>query len=69
MKNKMTKCQDVAKEIICAYLSTSATPEGLNAIYEIRSGDKKVLLKHIKALCNIFDTAIEELIEEGIEDE
>ena len=52
-----SKCVDVAKEVICAYLSTNITPESINAIYEIRRGNNEELLCHIKALISIFESA------------
>ena len=52
-----SKCVQVAKDVICAYLSTNITPESANAIYNIRSGDKVELLAHIKAMISIFESA------------
>ena len=52
-----SKCIQVTKEIICAYLSTNITPESINALYEIRKGNKEELLCHIKALISIFESA------------
>lgn len=52
-----SKCIQVAREVICAYLSTNITPESVNAIYEIRRGNNEELLCHIKALISIFESA------------
>lgn len=52
-----SKCIQVAKEVICAYLSTNITPESINAMYEIRRGNNEELLCHIKALISIFESA------------
>ena len=60
----MSKCVDVAREVICTYLSTNITPEGANAIYDIRSGDKVELLCHIKAMISIFQSAETDLEQE-----
>lgn len=56
MKNK-----EVAKTVICTYLKTKLTPENICTTYDIQSGDDKLLLKHIKALKNIFENAIKEI--------
>lgn len=60
-KIKPVTAISIAKNMICAYLSTSMNAEGMSVIYEIRSGNKKLLLEHTKALRNIFDMAIKEL--------
>ena len=59
-----SKCVQVTKEVICAYLSTNITPESINALYEIRRGNNKELLCHIKALISIFESAKIDLEEE-----
>ena len=59
-----SKCVQVSKEVICAYLSTNITPESANAIYNIRSGNKVELLAHIKAMISIFESAKIDLEEE-----
>lgn len=63
-----SKCVEVTKEVICAYLSTNITPESANAIYNIRSGDKVELLCHIKALISIFESAKIDL-EQGVKED
>ena len=52
-----SKCVEVAKGVICSYLSTNITPESINAIYEIRRGNNEELLCHIKAMISIFESA------------
>ena len=63
-----SKCVQVTKEVICAYLSTNITPESINAIYEIRKGNNEELLCHVKALISIFESAKIDL-EEGDKNE
>ena len=62
-----SNCVYVAKEIICAYLSTNITPESINAMYEIRRGNNEELLCHIKALISIFESAKIDLEQGGEE--
>ena len=52
---------ELSKEIICAFLEKNISLNNLNELYEIKSGNKKILLEHLKALSNIFRGAIEEL--------
>lgn len=52
---------DLAKEIIITFLEKSQTPDALADIYEITSGNNKLLLGHIIALINIFTKAKEQL--------
>lgn len=63
-----SKCIQVAKEVICAYLSTNITPESINAMYEIRRGNNEELLCHIKALISIFESAKIDL-EQGVKED
>lgn len=63
-----SKCVALTKEIICAYLGTNITPEGVYAIYEIRRGNNEELLCHIKAMISIFESAKIDL-EETLKDE
>ena len=53
----------VARDMVIKILSNNQepTPEGLYELFEIQSGSKDVLLKHMKAITNILSTAIEEL--------
>lgn len=39
------------------------TAEGLAELFEIKNGNKKVILKHLKAIHNIIGRAIKELEE------
>lgn len=52
---------ETAKKIILTYLGSELTFEGLRELYDIQSGDKEVLLRHIKALESIFTQAREDL--------
>lgn len=52
---------ELSKEIICAFLEKNISLNNLNELYEIKSGNKKILLEHLKALSNIFREATEEL--------
>ena len=52
---------EVAKNIIISYLSTNVTAESIYVVYELRNGNNKELLEHIKALINIFQKAKEQL--------
>lgn len=53
--------KDIAKDIICAYLKNNENLASMSAYYEIASGNKEVLLEHIKAVKGIFERAIEEI--------
>ena len=37
------------------------TAEGLSELYEIKNGNKKVILKHLKAINSIIEKSIKEL--------
>ena len=63
-----SKCVEVTKEVICAYLSTNITPESISAMYEIRRGNNEELLCHIKALISIFESAKIDL-EQGVKED
>lgn len=52
---------EIAKSIVIAYLEKGDTTEGIYEIFQIKFGNRDVLLEHIKALKNIFSDAIEEL--------
>ena len=60
----MTRELALAKEIICAFLAKNNTGVGLYEIYEIKNGNKKLLLEHIKALASIFSVAYADLLKE-----
>lgn len=50
-------------KFVCDILKNSATPtqESLFDLYEIQSGNKELLLKHLKVITNIMNIAIKEL--------
>lgn len=53
---------NTAATIVRAYLSYGEpTPDGIYDILEISSGNKEVLLSHLKAIRNICSKAIEAL--------
>lgn len=54
----------IAKDVVINNLGAGGTPEGLSDIYDIKAGDDELLLRHLKALRNIFDKAIKEMIAE-----
>ena len=58
---KKNKCLQVAFDIIMTYLGAKETPDGLYDIYEIKQGNKDVLLQHLKAMDSIFQSAIKEI--------
>lgn len=53
--------KEIAKDVICAYLSNGESIDAIASLYDIKSGDNEVLLNHIKALKNIFENAIKEM--------
>ena len=59
----MNKYVEISKKFVCTILSNNAEPttDELAEILEIRMGNEKLLLDHIKAINNIFNKAIEEL--------
>jgi hypothetical protein len=56
----------IARDMIIAYLGRpdNVTQQGLLELLEIQSGNKEILLGHIKAVRNIFTDAIQELEKE-----
>ena len=58
---KESRCLQIAKDIILTYLGAEETPDGLYDIYEIKNGNKEVLMQYLKALDSIFQSAVEEL--------
>ena len=52
---------EIATKIVQTFLSTNQTLAALQDIYEINSGNEKVLLGHINALIKIFTKAKEKL--------
>lgn len=63
----MSKELKVATDMICKILSNYNEPtfEGFREIYDIRKGDKELLLNHLRAIYNIFGKAIEQLEKGG----
>lgn len=60
MNNNDKKIVKVATNFIIAILSCrEIKTDGLSDLYNINSGDKKVLLEHLKAVNNITGKAIE----------
>lgn len=57
----MSKEVLLSVQFICDILKNNPTPEGISALYEIQSGNKIYLLKHLKAITNIMNRAIKEL--------
>lgn len=55
---------DVAKEIIVAFIGKDSSPRGLYEIFEIQSGNDKLLLEHINMIIRIFEKAKKQLEEE-----
>ena len=64
----MNKYVEMSKEFVCTILSNHGEPtvEGIAELLEIRMGNEKVLLEHIKAINAIFNEAIKELERSGI---
>lgn len=52
---------EFTKHFIATFLSQGQTPDALYDLYEIKSGNDKLLLEHINALISIFEKAKEEL--------
>lgn len=56
---------DVAKKIIIAFIGKDQSPRGLYEIFEIQSGNDKLLLEHINVIIRIFEKAKKQLEEEN----
>lgn len=56
---------DVAKEIIVAFIGKDLSPRGVYEIFEIQSGNDKLLLEHINLIIRIFEKAKKQLEEEN----
>lgn len=54
---------DFAEKLIIIILRNdgNTTLDGLNDIYEIQTGNKDVLIEHLKAIRNIMNKALKEL--------
>lgn len=58
----MSEYVKFAKQFILSFLcKDNVTIETMNSIYEINAGNKDELIKHIKAVRDIMDKALEEL--------
>lgn len=59
----MNKSVEISKKFVYSILSNVSEPtiDGIAEILEIKSGNKEVLLDHLKAITNIMNRAIEEL--------
>lgn len=58
----MSEYVKFAKQFILSFLGKdNVTIEALNSIYEINAGNKDELIKHIKAVRDIMNKALEEL--------
>lgn len=59
----MSNTVKLAKSFVINILANQGNPtsEALYDIYWIRSDDKELLIKHIKAIRNIMDKALKEL--------
>lgn len=55
---------DIAKEIVVSFIGQHQTPRDIYEIYEIQSGNDKLLLEHINLIIRIFEKAKEQLEEE-----
>lgn len=56
------KYVEIAKNIVINILSRcEPTPYSISDMYDITRGDTDLLLKHLQALKNIFEKAIDEL--------
>ena len=56
--------KEVAKNVVINHLNAGGTPDCICDVFEIRSGDEELLLRHFKALRYIFDKAIKEMTNE-----
>lgn len=59
----MSNYVEMAKKFVCTILTnrTEPTVDGLAEIFEIRSGNKEILISHLKAITSIMNKAIQEL--------
>ena len=59
----MSDIVKLAKSFVISILSNGNSPtlEALSDIYWIRSGNKELLIEHIKAIRNIMNKALKEL--------
>lgn len=57
----MNNYVEISKRFVIAILNQNINIESINELYEINSGNTKLLLKHLKAITNIVNKAIKEL--------
>ena len=57
----MNNYVEISKRFVIAILNQNINIESVNELYEINSGNTKLLLKHLKAITNIMNKAIKEL--------
>lgn len=60
----MTREVETATRIITTFLETGCNAESMYDLYEIKHGNKKMLLEHTKALASIFSVAYADLLKE-----
>lgn len=57
----MNNYVEISKRFVIAILNQNINIESANELYEINSGNTKLLLKHLKAITSIMNHAIKEL--------
>lgn len=57
----MNNYVETAKRFVIVILNQNINIESVNELYEINSGNTKLLLEHIKAITSIMNQAIKEL--------
>lgn len=62
----MNKYIEISKRFVIIILNQNMNIKSANEIYEINSGNTKLLLKHLKAITNIMNKAIKELEKEEV---
>lgn len=56
----------LSKKFVLKILTDSnLTHKGLCDLHEIQNGNNEILLKHIRAICNILTKGYKEIIQEG----
>lgn len=63
----MSRYVALSKHFVEVILNNHAEPttEGLADLFEVKSGNKEILLEHLKAITNIMNHAIKELEEKN----
>lgn len=57
--NEQKRIVEVATNFVVSILNKNQNIDSLNAIYEIKQGNKEMLLEHLKAIDSIVGNAIE----------